>query len=661
MNTSLSRQVIKAVTSGAYFTRTDSQTTDDRELMQLNPELYNQRNSKFDSPNNIKGIMITTSGVYVETYSGYGIIDKKDGKAKRTGQRLRYDMKNNNQFVEALNRSCRGRQQFMINNNWMFTPVLQNISYIYFDEALGVIINRDIVQMKQFLQVINEIIMKPSGSQGQPNRQRFPRLKEIGYLPGLGSWMQFSGDKEFLQLQAQHDRWQQEYSRKTNKAIAVVDMETVRNWGKLGSRQARPEIYKYDYLFIQHEKIREMEQNKTRQKEKAKPAVAQNSKVMGTRVNTYGAKSVGSYQNPSPAIKKQEVRRIQNQTQSQATDSHLLKQGQAVEPKRDASQKPRKNNQTIEELKYTNPKFNITADGKYVLNEKSPNTEVLQGSRVICASQNDSLLSLYLRDKVDQFSYKTIAENTQIALKQAQYRIMACGALMNIIADAAGGYRKVHEISLIADNIILNGKLLLLPDWMMDPDGYFQLADVIDFETLFKRFKRLRELRIDLELWHEMREQLDRHGKDRMKVPFRRCKKLEAIYVIYRLKERPLRIQREAALEEDDEPNDEERAVKKINMQCEKYDTTGRVKADARVKRYSHMGMADRGKQARKDIKQEQWGQQFYKVVTITTTLMTYGVMSAAFGPLGFIAGTIMVNNVARKMADSKDSRNVKK
>lgn len=53
-----------------------------------------------------------------------------------------------------------------------------------------------------------------------------------------------------------------------------------------------------------------MEQNKTRQKEKAKPAVAQNSKVMGTRVNTYGAKSVGSYQNPSPAIKKQEVRRI---------------------------------------------------------------------------------------------------------------------------------------------------------------------------------------------------------------------------------------------------------------------------------------------------------------------------------------------------------------
>ncbi len=44
---------------------------------------------------------------------------------------------------------------------------------------------------------------------------------------------------------------------------------------------------------------------------------------------------------------------------------------------------------------------------------------------------------------------------------------------MNIIADAAGGYRKVHEISLIADNIILNGKLLLLPDWMIDPDGYF--------------------------------------------------------------------------------------------------------------------------------------------------------------------------------------------
>ena len=250
-NRQFSTYITKQITSGAYFTRTDEQamTAEDKELMQLNPELYNQRNNKFDSPNNIKGIMVTTSGIYVETYHGYGVVDKQARMTKRSGQRLKFDRENNKQFVEDL--KSQRNQPMQINNNWMFTPVLQNLRYIYFDDQLKIVQNRGFQQLNEFIQVVGNVIIKAPGQKGEPTRQRFPRFKEIAYMPRLGEFMQLNDGKDFLALQNQKDLWQKDYEKLTKIRIATIDFENVKGWGKTGTLQARPDIYKYDRFFIQ--------------------------------------------------------------------------------------------------------------------------------------------------------------------------------------------------------------------------------------------------------------------------------------------------------------------------------------------------------------------------------------------------------------------------
>ena len=70
--------ILRAISSTAYFTRIDEskELAEEQEIRKAHPELYQSKIQKFDSPNNIKGIFITTSGIYVETYNGYAVLDK---------------------------------------------------------------------------------------------------------------------------------------------------------------------------------------------------------------------------------------------------------------------------------------------------------------------------------------------------------------------------------------------------------------------------------------------------------------------------------------------------------------------------------------------------------------------------------------------------------
>lgn len=126
-NVYLNTLIMKALSSAAYFTRVDESKAmaEDKELMQIHPDLYKNKLSKFDSPNNIKGVFITTSGIYVETYNGYGTLDKQNGKPKREGVRIRFDKDANTQWVNLVNEFDNGqRVNTNYNNNWMFSPVL---------------------------------------------------------------------------------------------------------------------------------------------------------------------------------------------------------------------------------------------------------------------------------------------------------------------------------------------------------------------------------------------------------------------------------------------------------------------------------------------------------------------------------------------------------
>lgn len=263
-NIQISTAITRAISSGAYFTRIDqaSSSSDDRELQKLNPELYNQRLEKFDSPNNIKGIIVQQSGIYVENYHGYGYLDKRDeNKPKHIGQRIKTDQSNNEQFINDVKSVFNGEQRFNVNNNWLFQPVIQNLKYIYFDEALQAIIGRNFKSTNDVAQTLVQIVLNAPGQKGKPTRQRFPKLQSLAYVSGIGKTIKEQRElfnKIYSKVQSD-ELWLETYCNETRSQKVLVDLTKVNGWGPCGVTQTRGEIYLYDKLFIDEKASKEQE------------------------------------------------------------------------------------------------------------------------------------------------------------------------------------------------------------------------------------------------------------------------------------------------------------------------------------------------------------------------------------------------------------------
>ena len=249
----LSTAITKAITSGAYFTRiNDVINADERQLMALNPELYKQRMQKFDSPNNIKGIIVQTTGIYVENYHGYGTMDKRSNKPVHYGNRIKTNKKNNEQFSLDIADVYQGQQTFIINNNWLFQPSIQNIQYIYFDDVLSALIGRNLKVDSDILKALNYLVLNQNGSKGNPTRKSFPKLIEIAYIPQLGKFIG-NHESEFTSIYTKaktDETWSSLFCNTYNITKIAINTIDMLNWEEVGITQSRPDIYMYDQIFI---------------------------------------------------------------------------------------------------------------------------------------------------------------------------------------------------------------------------------------------------------------------------------------------------------------------------------------------------------------------------------------------------------------------------
>lgn len=272
----LSTAITRAIASGAYFTRvSDIVSMDEKQLVDLNPELYRQRMQKFDSPNNIKGIVVQTTGIYVENYHGYGIIDKRDNNTKHAGTRIKTDKKNNEQFVNDVQSVYDGHSRFLVNNNWLFQPVVQNIQYIYFDDVISALVGKNLESENDILKALNYLVLNQNGQKGNPTRKSFPKLIEIAYIPELGDFIKnYNQDFTNIYTKVKPDEtWQGLFCDTYNMPKVVINTVNNLKWESVGITQSRPDVYLYDSIFIAEQTSKEkqaLEEQQSTNKENQK-------------------------------------------------------------------------------------------------------------------------------------------------------------------------------------------------------------------------------------------------------------------------------------------------------------------------------------------------------------------------------------------------------
>lgn len=310
--------ILRAISSTAYFTRIDEskEMAEEQEIRKAHPELYQSKIQKFDSPNNIKGIFITTSGIYVETYNGYAVLDKNTGKPKREGTRIRFDKDVNSEWSSAMDTYRQDPRTYVpgqeakvnYNNNWMFSPVLQNLRYVYFDDSIYAILNNTNLSQQGSIEfAIKAAILNAPGAKGNPTRAIFPRLAHIFYCKELGDlFSNPKGIQVVLEIQNKNrDNWGLELAKLKGKPYVNVSLANEKGWGAPQTDvQGRPDIYMYDRLFLadtldkqkaekdEAERKRKEEEQKNKKEGYGIPGFLMAKKLFGKTIEFYLVKPV---------------------------------------------------------------------------------------------------------------------------------------------------------------------------------------------------------------------------------------------------------------------------------------------------------------------------------------------------------------------------------
>ena len=258
----LGKYIRAAIYSGEYFTRVtnDSKPTDQE--LQAYPEIvkaFNNRQDHMDSPNNIRGIVITTAGIYIVRYNGF-IVRKQDNSYMNCGN-LVYTSKQNNialqdDIIQEFNRlDQQGRSNIQVNigQDTFKQPVLNNLDFILADEIILPLGGGDPDRALQNLVATLQ-------------RNQFPRLKTIEIIKNLGTTVlrlnnQSGQDtKTDKFMQALNYELKEGHSikdivnsinnliEKNKQGILCYDLEKINKYGPVKSLISQPGVYQFDKI-----------------------------------------------------------------------------------------------------------------------------------------------------------------------------------------------------------------------------------------------------------------------------------------------------------------------------------------------------------------------------------------------------------------------------
>lgn len=106
-----------------------------------------------------------------------------------------------------------------------------------------------------------QTVINAPGAKGKPTRQRFPKLKRVTYVLGLGKAIAEHRDwfNKIYSSVGYDQLWLDNYCKETGNPKAELDLTKVNGWGPCSITQTREEIYLYDKYFISEQASKEQQ------------------------------------------------------------------------------------------------------------------------------------------------------------------------------------------------------------------------------------------------------------------------------------------------------------------------------------------------------------------------------------------------------------------